>query len=178
MISWSKREEASLIEKNKIQSFGNEGPFYENFEVGQKISHECGRTITDNDNIWFSLLTCNSNQIHFNKDYTEKFFSKSPFNGRLVVNSALIFSVVLGLSAKDTSKNGIMLGMTDWEVIHPSFAGDTIYAESEVVAKRESESHPTMGLVTVNTRGFNQTNTTIMRFKRTFMIRKSGKEWS
>ena len=167
-----------MTEKTEPQTSRNEGPFYEDFEVGKTISHELGRTITDNDNIWFSLLTCNSNQIHFNKDYAEKFFSKPPFEGRLVVNSALIFSIVLGLSVKDTSKNGIMLGMTDWEVVHPTFAGDTVYAESEVVAKRESGSHSTMGLVTVITRGFNQNNKTIMKFKRTFMVRKFGKEWS
>lgn len=154
------------------------GPYYEDFVVGQKMSHEGGRTITDTDNIWFSLLTCNENQIHFNKDYTEKFYSGPPFSGRLVVNSLLVFSIVLGLSAKDTSKNGIMLGMTEWQVSHPTFSGDTIYSESEVLDKRESASHPTMGLVTVSTRGFNQTNKTILTFKRTFMVRKSGKNWT
>lgn len=168
----------SLAESDKIGDRDYEGPFYEDFESGRKISHEGGRTITDNDNIWFSLLTCNTNQIHVNKDYAEKFFSKPPFDGRLVVNSALVFSIVLGLSVKDTSKNAVMLGMTDWEVVHPTFAGDTIYAESEIVSKRESKSHPAMGIVTVNTRGFNQNDITIMRFKRTFMVRKSGKEWS
>ena len=69
----------------------------------------------------------------------------------------------------------IMLGMTEWEVVHPLFAGDTIYAESEVVAKRESESHPTMGIVTVNTRGFNQTNTTIMKIQANFHDKKIRK---
>ncbi|MHB8566393.1 MAG: MaoC family dehydratase [Nitrososphaerales archaeon] len=153
------------------------GPYFEDFVIGEKIAHEDGRTITDTDNIWFSLLTCNSNQVHFNKDYAEKNFANQPFNGRLLVNSALVFSIVLGLSAKDTSKNGFMLGMTDWQVKNPTFAGDTIYAESEIVSKRESESHKTMGLVSVSTRGFNQRNVTVLTFKRTFMVPKSGKTW-
>lgn len=63
------------------------GPFYEDFRVGQEMRHIGGRTITDADNIWFTLLTCNTNQIHYNKEYTEKYFSNSPFDGRLVVNS-------------------------------------------------------------------------------------------
>jgi len=74
----------------------NKGPFFEDFKVGQTIKHPRGRTITDVDNIWFTLLTCNTNQIHFNKMYTKAYFSKPPFNGRLVVNSILVFAVVLG----------------------------------------------------------------------------------
>jgi len=154
------------------------GPFYENFTVGQKIVHDEGRTITDNDNIWFTLLTCNSNQGHFNKDYVEKNFSGPPFNGKLLVNSMLVLSIVLGLSTRDTSRSGIMLGMTEWKVLNPIFAGDTIYAETEITGKRESASHPTMGLVTVNTKGLNQNKVTIMTFSRTFMVPKAGKCWS
>lgn len=93
------------------------------------------------------------------------------------MNSLLTFSLVLGLSVDDTSKNGIMLGMTDWKAVNPVFAGDTIYSESEVVDKRESKSHPNMGLVTIKTRGFKQDGAPVIEFKRTFMVRKSQKEW-
>lgn len=165
-------------EKHIMLSDSGEGPFYEDFTVGQKIRHKQGRTVTDTDNIWFTLLTCNSNQIHYNKDFAERNFSGEPFNGRLVVNSFFTLSTVLGLSVEDTSKNGIMLGMTNFKVIHPTFAGDTLYAETEIIAKRESSSHPTMGLVTVRTRGLNQTGVQIMEFERTFMVRKSGKTWA
>jgi itaconyl-CoA hydratase len=172
------KESAGAEQKERVMAGDGGGPFYEDFEVGRKLAHEGGRTITDSDNIWFSLLTCNANEIHFNKDYAEKYFSRPPFNGRLVVNSALVFAIVLGLSAKDTSRNGIMLGMSEWRVSNPTFAGDTIYSESEVVDKRESKSHPTMGLVTITTRGFNQTGETVLTYSRTFMVRKAGREWT
>src|SRR5579864_2744585 len=112
-----------------------DGPFYEDFKVGDIFVHSGGRTITDTDNIWFTLITCNTNQIHYNKEYVEKNFSDPPFDGRLVVNSLLVLSIVLGLSVSDTSKNGIMLGMTNWKITGPTFAGDTIHAKSEVTAK-------------------------------------------
>jgi len=154
-----------------------EGPFYEDFKVGDVLNHSVGRTITDTDNIWFTLITCNTNQIHFNKEFTEKNFSNPPFDGRLVVNSLLVLSIVLGLSVSDTSRNGIMLGMTDWKVTRPTFAGDTIHAKSEVTAKRESNSHPSMGIVTVRTTGFKQNDTPVMEFERSFMVMKSDQKW-
>jgi itaconyl-CoA hydratase len=154
-----------------------EGPFYEDFEVGRVLHHSDGRTITDTDNIWFSLLTCNSNQIHYNAEYVKANFSDPPFSGRLVVNSLFVLSLVFGLSVRDTSKNGIMLGMTNWKVSHPTFAGDTVRANSEVLAKRESKSHPSMGIVTVKTTGLNQDSSPIMEFERTFMVRKKNETW-
>jgi len=81
------------------------------------------------------------------------------------------------LSVRDTSRNGIMLGMSSWKVTNPTFAGDTVRATSEVLSKRESKSHPSMGIITVRTQGFKQNDTPIMEFERTFMVRKRGKEW-
>lgn len=156
---------------------GNEGPFYEDFAVGQVLNHSDGRTITDADNIWFTLLTCNSNQIHYNQEYVKENFSDPPFNGRLVVNSLFVLSTLFGLSVRDTSRNGIMLGMMNWKVSHPTFAGDTVRAKTEVLAKRESKSHSSMGIVTVKTIGFNQDDAPIMEFERTFMVRKRSQEW-
>jgi itaconyl-CoA hydratase len=155
-----------------------DGPFYEDFVVGRKTRHPQGRSITDADNIWFSLLTCNSNQIHYNMDYAQKNFAAPPFNGKLVANSLLVFSIALGLSVEDTSKNGIMLGVTNLTIKNPTFAGDTIYSETEIIEKRESASHPTMGIVKVKTRGFNQRDTTVVEFERTFMVRKNGEKWA
>ncbi|MCL5067219.1 MAG: MaoC family dehydratase [Thaumarchaeota archaeon] len=155
----------------------NKGPFFEDFKVGQTIKHPRGRTITDVDNIWFTLLTCNTNQIHFNKMYTKVYFSKPPFNGRLVVNSILVFAVVLGLSVIDTSENGVMLGMTNWKVVEPTFASDTLTSQSTVTATRESKSHPEMGLVTVKTVGLKNGRNLVIEFERTFMVRKAGKQW-
>ena len=154
-----------------------EGPFYEDFVVGQVLNHSDGRTITDTDNIWFTLLTCNSNQIHYNAEYTKENYSDPPFDGRLIVNSLFVMSIVIGLSVRDTSRSGIMLGMRNWKVTRPTFAGDTIHARTEITGKRESKSHPTMGIITVKTKGFKQDNVEIMEFERSFMIRKQNKKW-
>ncbi|MDG6907759.1 MAG: MaoC family dehydratase [Nitrososphaerota archaeon] len=158
-------------------SHKEDGPFYEDFTEGAKLQHCGGRTTTDADNIWFSLLTCNTNPIHINKEYAEANFSEPPFDGRLVVNSFLVLSTVIGLSVNETSKNGIMLGMSNLTVTNPTFAGDTISAESEVIGKRESNSHPSMGLVTVRTKGFKQGSVEVMKFERTFMVRRRHAKW-
>ena len=147
------------------------------FYQGATLRHYGGRTITEADNIWFSLLTCNTNPIHIDMEYAKEYFSDPPFNGRLVVNSFLVLSTVIGLSVNETSKNGIMLGMSNMTVTNPTFAGDTIRAESEVIGKRESNSHPSMGLVTVRTKGFKQGNIEVMKFERTFMVRKRHAKW-
>lgn len=153
------------------------GRFYEDFEVGQVLKHEPGRTVTDVDNIWYTLLTCNANPVHFNQDYCQKNFPGAPFNGRMLVNAGLILGIVAGLSVADTSRNGVMLGMTDLKVTTPVFAGDTLYSESTVLSKRESKSHSGMGIVTIKTRGYKQDATTVMEFERTFLTRKKGQVW-
>lgn len=163
-----------LVNKN---SQVDPGPFYEDFSIGQVLKHSRGRTITDTDNIWFTLLTCNTNQIHFNKDYAERNFSNPPFNGRLVVNSLLVLSVVIGLTVGDISQSGIMVGITNLKIINPTFSGDTLYAESEILEKRASKSHPHMGIITLKTKGYKQDGVQVMEFERTVMLRKSGKSW-
>ncbi len=155
-----------------------EGRFFEDFTVGDVYPHSLGRTITDSDNIWFSLLTCNTNEIHFNEDYTKKNFAGPPFNGRMVVNGYLVLSIVVGLSVADTSKNGFLLSQKNMNVLAPTFAGDTIYSESTVLAKRESKSHATMGIVDIKTKGYNQKGVTVIELERTIMIRKRGQAWA
>lgn len=155
----------------------DKGRFFEDFEAGQIFEHDLGRTVTDNDNIWFSLLTCNANQIHFNKDYALKYFSEPPFNGRLLVNAALTFSIIAGLSVADTSKNGIMLGLRDMKISNPVFDGDTLYAKSTVLSVRQSKSHPGMGIVVIKTEGYKQDNSNVIEFERTFLVRKRNKAW-
>jgi itaconyl-CoA hydratase len=88
-----------------------------------------------------------------------------------------VLSIVVGLSVVDVSRTGIMLGITDWKITNPTFAGDTLYAESQILEKRESGSHPNMGIVTLRTKGFKQGGVQVMEFKRTVMIRKRGKPW-
>jgi itaconyl-CoA hydratase len=153
------------------------GKYFEDFKEGQVISHPLGRTVTDVDNIWFTLLTNNSNPIHFNKDYAEKNFPGEPFNGRMLVNAALTFAIVAGLSVEETSKHGLMVGLNDMKLPNPVFGGDTLYAESRVISVRPSKSREGMGLVTIRTRGFKPDSTTVIEFERTFLTRMRGKVW-
>ncbi len=151
--------------------------FYEDIKIGDTYKGEIGRTITDVDNIWFTLLTNNNNQIHFNKDYTEKKYPGSPFNGRLVVNGMFTIAVVVGLAVEYTSKNGFMLGIDSVKFKHPVFAGDTLYAKVEVVDKRESNSRKGFGIVKIKTIGINQNSQDVMEMIRTFMIPMAGSKW-
>lgn len=146
---------------------GWEGRFFEDFTVGDIYRARLGRTITDADNIWFSLLTNNTNQIHFNTEYARR----AGFDGPLV-NSVLTLAIVVGLGTADISDNGIALGWEDIRLPHPVYAGDTIYSESEVVDTRESRSQPQRGIVKVHTRGINQDGRVVIEYTRTVMVWK------
>jgi acyl dehydratase len=143
------------------------GRFYEDFEVGDIYQSRVGRTLTDVDNVWFSLLTNNPNQIHFNTEYARR----TEF-GRLLVNSTLTLAIVTGLSASDVSENGIALGWDAITLPHPVYAGDTLYAETQVLEKRESRSRPEQGIVKVRTRGINQDGQVVIEYARTVMVWK------
>jgi acyl dehydratase len=142
------------------------GRFFEDFKVGDVFQHELGRTLTEVDNIWFTLLTCNTNQIHFNADYA----ARSEF-GRPLMNSCLTLSLVTGLSVPDISQNVVAnLGWDKVTLPAPVFAGDTIYAESEVLETRASKSRPGQGIVRVQTRGYKQDGTVVIEFERTVLV--------
>jgi itaconyl-CoA hydratase len=146
------------------------GRTFEEFEIGDVYEHRPGRTITENDNIWFSLLTNNQHPLHSDAAYG----AKSEF-GQCLVDSCITLSVVTGLSVADVSAKAIAnLGWDDVKLTAPVFAGDTIYAESEVLDKRESKSRPTQGIVTVLTTGKKQDGTVCITFKRTLLIPKEG----
>lgn len=146
------------------------GRYYEEFEVGHVYEHRPGRTISEADNTWFTLLTMNTHPLHFDHHYA----SRSEF-GRPLVNSALSLSIVVGMSVSDVSQKAIAnLGWTDIEMPAPVFHGDTLYAESEVLSKRESTSRPTQGIVSVETRAHKQDGTLVMRYKRTVLVPKRG----
>jgi itaconyl-CoA hydratase len=142
------------------------GRFFEDLEIGDVYRSRIGRTISETDNTWFTLLTCNTNQVHFNKEFAE-----GTRFGRLLVNSCLTLSIVVGLSVPDTSENAT--ANLSWDKIslpNPVFAGDTIWAESEVLAKRESQSRPTVGIVGIRTRGINQRREVVVEYERSFMV--------
>ena len=146
------------------------GRYFEEFEVGHVYEHRPGRTISEADNTWFTLLTMNQHPLHFDAAYA----SKSEF-GRPLVNSCLTLSIVAGMSVSDISQKAIgNLGWNDIKLTAPVFVGDTIYAESEVLAKRVSASRPGQGLVTVRTIGKKGDGTRFMSFERTALIAKRG----
>ena len=149
---------------------GWEGRYYEDFEVGDNYRHPLGRTITETDNIWFTLLTMNPNQLHFNREYG----ARTEF-GQCLVDSTLTLAIVTGLSVSDISQNAVAnLGWDEVRLHNPVFAGDTIYAESEVLTKRESKSKPYAGILEVKTRGINQQGKVVVTFRRTIMVYKRG----
>jgi itaconyl-CoA hydratase len=144
------------------------GRYYEDFEVGDVYRSRFGRTITDTENIWFTCLTLNTNQVHFNVPFAER----TRF-GKPLVNSTFTLAIVTGLSVPDTSENAAAnLAWTDIKLPNPVFAGDTLWVESEILDKRESRSQPTVGIVTMRCRGINQRRQVVVEFKRTFMIYK------
>lgn len=146
---------------------GWEGRYFEDFQVGDIYRSRHGRTVTEVDNIWFTLLTNNTNQIHFNSEY-----GKRTQFGRCLVNSTLTLAIVTGLAVTDVSENGIALGWDQITLPNPVFAGDTLYAESEVVEARESRSKPEVGIVKVRTRGINQDGQVIMEYTRSIRVWK------
>jgi itaconyl-CoA hydratase len=146
------------------------GRYYEDFVVGAVYEHRPGRTVTETDNTWFTLLTMNQHPVHFDAAYA----AKSEF-GRPLVNSCLSLSIVAGMSVADVSQKAIAnLGWNDIRLVAPVFAGDTLYAESEVLAKRESKSRPEAGIVTVRTTGKKADGTVFMTYERTVLVPKRG----
>ena len=127
--------------------------------------HSIGRTITESDNVWFTLITLNQNPIHFDRVYA----AKTEFK-RILVDSTFTLALVTGLSVNDISRNAINLGWDEIRLPNPVFEGDTIHARSEVLSKRESKSRPHMGIVTFRTSGYNQDGLVVIEFKRTILV--------
>lgn len=148
------------------------GRCFEDFTVGDIYEHRPGRTISEADNTWFTLLTMNQHPLHFDAAYA----AKSEF-GQPVVNSCLTLSIVAGMSVADVSQQAVAnLGWTDIRLSAPVFVGDTIYADSEVLAKRESSSRPHQGIVMVRTTGRKADGSVFMTYERTVLVPKRGHE--
>ena len=149
------------------ESFGR---YYEDFVVGDVYEHRPGRTISETDNTWFTLLTMNTHPLHFDVEY-----GKASEFGRCLVASPLTLAILVGMSVTDVSQKAIAnLGWKDIRMTAPVFPGDTLYAESEVLEKRESNSRPTAGVVTVRTTGKNQDGKVICTFERSILVAKRG----
>ena len=149
------------------ESFGR---YYEDFVVGDVYEHRPGRTITETDNTWFTLLTMNTHPLHFDVEYAKH----SEF-GKPLVASPLTVAILVGMSVSDVSQKAIAnLGWKEIRLTAPVFCGDTLTSESEVLDKRESKSRPNAGIVTVKTRGFKQDGTLVCDFERTMLIARRG----
>src|SRR5499426_4129541 len=157
-----------LVGPNRYrESFGRH---YEDFKVGDIYEHRPGRTISEADNTWFTLLTMNTHPLHFDAAYA----AQTEF-GKPLVNSCLTLSIVAGMSVSDLSQKAVAnLGWDKVRLTAPVFAGDTIYAESEVLEVRESRSRPTQGIVTVRTLGKKADGTVFISYERSFLVPKRG----
>jgi acyl dehydratase len=149
------------------------GLFFEEFVVGQLFKHSVRRTVTESDNVWFSVATCNPAAIHLDEQYCQE---HSEFRQR-IVNSGFTLGLMIGLSVGETTMGTTVgnLGMDEVRFPAPVFHGDTIRAETEVISKRESNSRPTQGIVTLQHCAFNQRNELVAQCKRAALVlKKSG----
>jgi itaconyl-CoA hydratase len=153
--------------KRYRESFGR---YFEDFETGDVYEHRPGRTITQTDNTWFTLLTMNTHPLHFDEEY-----AKATEFGRTLVCSPFTVALLVGMSVSDVSQKAIAnLGWREISLPAPVFAGDTLYGESEVLEKRESRSRPEAGIVSVRTTGKNQSGVVVCVFERTILVAKRG----
>ena len=144
------------------------GLYFEEFSIGQTFQHPIRRTVTEADNVFFTALTHNTNSIHFDKAHAER----TQF-GQILVNSAFTLALITGMTVPDTSENAAAnLAWSDITLPNPVFAGDTLWAESEILEKRESKSNPAGGIVTMRCRGINQRRKVVVQYRRTFMVYK------
>jgi len=148
---------------------GVAGRVFEDYQVGTVFQHPVGRTITDADNIWFTNITMNMNPVHFDAHYAAQTEFKRP-----LVNSCFTLALVTGLSVADVDHAYANLGWDEVRLPAPVFAGDTIYARSEVVEARESRSRPNVGIVKLRTTGYKQDGSVVITFLRTVMVYKRG----
>ena len=146
------------------------GRLFEDFEVGDVYQHPLGRTVIAADNIWFTLLTQNTNPIHFDHAYA----AQTEY-GKPLVDSTFTLALVTGQSVMDISQNAMAnLGWDEVRLPNPLFEGDTVYSRSEVLEKRESKSRPSVGIVRFKTTGYKQDGTVVIEFKRTVMVYRRG----
>jgi acyl dehydratase len=146
------------------------GRFFEDFTVGDVYQHALGRTVTQTDNAWFTLLTQNTAPLHVDHHYA----AQTEF-GRPLVNSTFTIALVTGQTVSDISQNVMAnLGWDEVRLPNPLFEGDTVYSTSEVLETRSSQSRPNAGIVTVRTTGYKQDGTPVITFRRTVMVYRRG----
>jgi itaconyl-CoA hydratase len=149
------------------------GKYFEDLEVGAIIKHRLGRTVTEMDNVLFSSLTMNPQPLHLD----EEFARKTQF-GRRIVNGIFTLGLAVGLTVYDLTE-GTLVANLSYETVkhpHPMFHGDTLYVETEILSKRESQSKPDRGIVRFRHIGRNQENVIVIEFERTALMLKRPQE--
>jgi itaconyl-CoA hydratase len=142
------------------------GFYYEEFTVGDVFEHRPGRTVTEMDNVLMSMLSMNASPLHIDAAFVEH-----TEWGRPLVSSLVTLSIVAGMAARSTSGRAVAnLGWESIRLTHPVFTGDTLYAESEILAKRPSKSRPGFGIVGCRTVGRKSTGETVLTFERSFLV--------
>jgi acyl dehydratase len=149
------------------------GKFYDDLHVGMTIEHSLGRTITETDNILFNAMTMNTQPLHLNEDFSQR----TQF-GKRIVNGILTFAVVIGITVNDLTAGTIVANLGYEKVEHPKpvFHGDTIYAETKILDKRESRSKPDRGIVKLQHTGRNQIGEVVCTVERSVMFLKNEPE--
>lgn len=146
------------------------GRLFEDFALGDIYYHPFGKTVTESDNQWFTLLTQNVAKTHVDRN-----FAAGTEFGRPLVNSAFTLALVTGQSTIDLSMNVFAnMGWDEVRMPNPVYEGDTIYSRSKVLGTRASASRPNLGLVTVATEGFNENGIIVISYRRTFMVYRHG----
>lgn len=145
------------------------GKYYEDLDPGLIIQHDLSRTVTEADNVLFSSLTMNTQPLHISEDFA----SKTEF-GRRIVNGIFTLGLVVGISVPELTQGTIVANLGYESVAHPQpvFHGDTLYVETEIVAKRESRSRPEAGIVTMKHTGRNQNNVVVIEVTRSALFLK------
>ncbi len=145
------------------------GKYFEELEVGMKFKHGQGRTVSESDNLLFCGMTMNTQPLHVNQDFA----SKSQFGAR-IMNGIFTMGLVVGLTVHDLTDGTLVANLSYEHVMHPrpTFHGDTIYAETEVLEKRESQSKPDRGIVRMKHWGKNQRGEVVVELERSVMLFK------
>ena len=144
--------------------------YFEELESGARYRHWPGRTIADMDAMLFCMLTMNHNPLHIDANYAQH-----SQHGRRLVDGLPVLSTAVGMSVAAVSCKCI--ANLDYEEIRhlaPVFHGETIYAETVVLEKKESKSKPDRGVVPVETLVRNQCGETVLTFQRRVLIPKQG----
>ena len=145
------------------------GKYYEDLEVGLRMRHSLGRTVTETDNVLFCSLTMNTQPLHLNQDFA----AQTEF-GRTIVNGIFTLGLVVGMTVSELTEGTILANLGYERVNHPNpvFAGDTIYVETEVLSKRLSHSRPDCGIVQLKHTGLKPDGTVVLEVERAVLFKK------